>query len=1025
MNTAEADLKKQQSLSEAEGRELWKSLDEKNSAPSTKLQRQEQEFYKLPKDQPKQSGSMDRRSFMKWFGAATALATGTACSRRPKDYLVPYVNKPQGFVYGKPVWYASSAPASGLGVLVKTREGRPIKLEGNPDHPLSEGALDVQTQAEVLNLYNPERLRGVRDLRIGKDIDSARADEQVIAALEKAKAGSVRLITGPVQSPSLRRAIRQFEDKYKAKTLSFSDLAMDPIARAHELVGGQARVPYLNFDQADFVLSIDADFLGSWLAPVEFAKQFSKRRKLHEGEENVARLVTFESAFTTTGVSSDSRFSIKPSHQFPLLMAIIGEVAGSMNLDSSIRQIVNKYDSKEVSKSLGLPENLIQKIAQELKAANGRSLVVAGGSGPQAVELQIAVILLNRLLGNYGSTVDLAREFNLNENSSGDFEEFLQEAQRGEVEVAVFYNFNPVYSRAGTAIENVLKEKVPTVVSVAPELHETARVSTFAFGESHFLESWGDSEKVTGVFSIQQPVIEPLHSTRAFGELLLSWTKSNQPWQDYVQQTWRENFYSSGDFTQWWRNRLREGVLTQSRSERSFEPKWSGGAALLASAEPDIKSKDLQLVTYQSIQLRDGRAANNAWLQELPDALSKVTWSNYAAVSPKLATQLKLKQNDVVLLKSSDSSLELPVFIQPGLSDGVVAVAAGYGRKWAGSIGSGRGDNAYKFVKALNSGSLQYSGQKLSLEKTSDRYELATTQQHFDLHGRDNDILQQTTLDKFLKDPKAAKKAEIDFGGSSYEPYIYAGHRWGMSIDLNKCTGCQACVVACYSENNVGIVGEEQVRMGRHMSWLRLDLYYKGSEDEPEATYEPMLCQHCERAPCETVCPVLATVHSSDGLNDMIYNRCVGTRYCANNCPYKVRRFNYFQYSDALAGEESQSYNDAESPLSLMINPDVTVRTRGVMEKCTFCVQRIRKTVDEFKYEAEGEYDYRIPDGSLKTACQQTCPSDAIFFGDLNDPNSKVSEMAEKVQGFKILDKINAGPVITYMPRVRNKGAEV
>jgi molybdopterin-containing oxidoreductase family iron-sulfur binding subunit len=563
--------------------------------------------------------------------------------------------------------------------------------------------------------------------------------------------------------------------------------------------------------------------------------------------------------------------------------------------------------------------------------------------------------------------------------------------------------------------------KVKTLVVVSREENETSAKAHFLFGESHFLESWGDAQIRQGVVSIQQPVIEPLFPTRSFGEVLLAWTQSAEvDYRVFVQNFWKKNYFSGANFETWWNDQLRKGATQVASKTKALSlPKVT---SLLA---PSLKpSTSLELVLYETAHLRDGSQASNAWLQELPDAISKVTWSNYLSVSPDFAKRMGFREdltlghheNDVALIKAGQVSIELPVHIQPGLKPNVVTIALGYGRTTAGSVGSKVGKNALSLASRNEAGRIFLSGLPVEISKTSKTYALATTQRHFELAGRDHDILQQATLAEFLQNPEAAKEGEKEekpFSLYNEKEFVYPGHKWGMAIDLNSCTGCQACVVACYSENNISVSGEDQVRKGRHMAWLRMDLYYSGSANEPtSATVQPMLCQQCSSAPCETVCPVLATTHSSDGLNDMVYNRCVGTRYCANNCPYKVRRFNYFNYSDSLG-----SKMDFTDPLPMALNPDVTVRSRGVMEKCTFCVQRIRRGVDEAKDKKE-----KLKDGAIQTACQQSCPADAIVFGDLNDPESEVSKLSEMAQGFKVLEVLNTRPSVTYLPRIRNKG---
>lgn len=1008
--------RKEEQLLTSEARKLWQSIDGRSDSVISK---QAQEFYKLPKDVQDDSHceELSRRDFFKWIGAATALMA-TACQQRPTRHLVPYVHKPQALTYGVPVWFSSVA-SNGLGVLVKTREGRPIKLEGNPDHKSNLGGLDAQTQASILNLYNPERLRGPYDSKSNTELSWDEVNERIRAALKAARPGAVRVLTAPIQSPSLQVALDGFTNKYKAKWDRFAPLNYSPIARAHEIVTGVRRIPFLNFEEADVVVSVDADFLGTWLRPVEFTKQFSKRRRIHDGHVNVNQVFVFESMMTNTGISSDYRYPIKASQQLSILLALINELSSQLRFDSGIREAASAYTVNKVSQELQISSEELKRVSSALLAARGRSLIIAGTTGPQALEVQLACIALNEALGNYGRTVVWEREIKVADSSPVAFDSLVADALKSEVDVLILQGVNPIYSRPSSDFKAALA-KIPLVISISHELDETAKLSHIALGESHFLEAWGDNESIEGFAAIQQPSIEPIFNTKSFGEMLLAWSESSySDYRLFVQDVWKKKIGNAGlNFEKWWQDQLRLGfVEVNSGSGGRFSSRWTGSAAFINAASKQNFSAPIELVTYSSIQMGTGEHANNAWLQEIPDAVTKVTWTNFAALSPDLAQKLNVKTADLLSIKSGVHSIELPAFVQPGLRSDVVAVALGYGRESAGSIGSGVGANAFVFAAKSASGEWVLSGQAVEVTKVGRVYPLATTQEHFNLLGRDFDILQKTTLKEFLADPTAAKEGKKIENFSIYgeKEFVYPGHRWGMAIDLNKCTGCQACIVACYSENNVSVVGPDQIRRGRHMAWLRLDLYYEGDVQNPEANFEPMLCQQCEKAPCETVCPVLATVHSSDGLNDMIYNRCVGTRYCANNCPYKVRRFNYFQYSDSLANKIEVS---EDNPLAMMLNPDVTVRSRGVMEKCTFCVQRVRKTVDEYK--AKGTTD--LPDGAIKTACQQSCPADAIEFGDLNNPQHKVSKAAEKAQSFRVLEVLNTRPSIAYLPRVRNKG---
>lgn len=1013
------DLRRsQEQILTSEKRELWQTYFDLGKAAEQVEEVRGREFKESQKETP---SSVSRREFLQWMGAASALMTTTACQRRPERQLVPYVNKPKGFTYGVPVWFASSS-AQGLGLLVKTREGRPIKLEGNPDHPLNQGGLDLWTQASILDLYNPERLRHALSVKSDEKISAADLDAKVLAALREARPGAVRLLTAGVKSPSLNAAIRDFLSATGGKWHALDTRRTDPVADAYEVVAGRRVEPSLRLDRADVIVSVDRDFLGAHEDAAFNTKQFSSRRNLHKGDVNVNRLFVFESSFTTTGVAADHRAPIRPSRALTLLLGLAKAIADrASGIDRAVLNQISAYSLDRVSKETGVSVELLQAAADALWAARGRALVLASHNGADALAVQTVTAFLNQVLGADGTTLDFGSDVVASSAGASSFSELVKDLKAGAVDVLIVHGVNPAYHRPTSGFQDAVAS-AKLLITVASELNETAKISHYAVGESHFLESWGDSEVRRGIYSVQQPVIYPLFETRSLLECLSAWRGvPNVDAQALVKRTWERGIAPAGGFEEWWRNQLQKGAYVKNMGAPKLAYRFGAAASSWVSR---ASSGEMEISVRLSHALLDGAQANNAWLQEIPEPVSKVTWGNYVAISKARAVKLGLdytllgadQKSDVVRVKVGGRSIELPVYIQPGLHDDVAVVHLGYGRTRAGSIGTNVGANAYQLGEETDAGSFVLSGQAVLLEKTGSRYELAHTQRMFDLQGRDSDILQQATLADFLKDPQTAHPKYKHKMTSLYneKEFVYPGHKWGMSIDLNKCTGCSACIIACYSENNVAVVGVDEVRKGRHLAWLRMDLYFSGAPESPEAAFEPMLCQHCDKAPCETVCPVLATVHGSEGTNDMIYNRCVGTRYCANNCPYKVRRFNYFGYSDALAGKV-----EMQEPLQMLLNPDVTVRSRGVMEKCTFCMQRIRKTVDEYRTNS----GTKLPDGAVKTACQQSCPADAIVFGDLNNPESEVAQMSKKAQGFKVLEVLNTRPSVTYLPRVRNKGS--
>lgn len=1034
MSVAKEDMKELVKINEEL---MWQSIGELEASPEERKQWADQEFQERPLDREENDrklSSTSRRGFFKWVGAASALMSSAACTRRPKDYLVPYIDRPEGYTYGVPVWYASSTP-NGLGVLVKTREGRPIKLEGNPDHEASRGGLDASTQAEMLNLYNPERLQRPFNIQTSKDLSWDEAFSRAKAALSEGE-GEVYLITDNIVSPWQQAEIDRFTSAFKAKHLSFSADSYRSIAEAHDLVFGRPVVPYIEFEKAKTVVSVDADFLGTWLRPVEFTKGFSKTRRVHDGEEP-SQLFSFESRLTNTGITADYRTPIKPSQQLKVVLTLINELSSELSFEDNIKKLAANYSADSLSQELGVSKQFIQSVAKALASSRENAVVVASATGPQALAVQAAVIALNSALGAYGSVMPWDRTITNNESSHQELVEFLEAAQAGRVRAVVFRNSNLAYHKPNFGVEEALSA-VKFKISITHEVNETALLSDLALPESHFLEAWGDNETISGMAAIQQPTIEPLFSSKSFNEILRNLRGVSDVGDlDDLRASWAPRLDSVA-VKSGWQNFLAKGFEKSAGNSYRTSPRWTGAFAKISESRGQ-KFEGIELVAYKSVQMGDGSNANNAWLQELPDPITKVVWDNYALISKATADKLGVFARDmknqrvpVVQIQQAGRSISIPAFVQPGMRDDVVAVAMGYGRTKAGTLGTNVGSNVAQLLDFDKVNEPILDGRNVQLIKTDRLQLLAATQQFFKLEdpsihleARYSDVLQHATYHEFKKDPRAAKgiykKKDPDIR-TMYEPHIYSGHKWGMSIDLNKCTSCNACVVACQSENNIATVGREQAAMGRHLQWLRLDVYYQGEPENPTVHTMPMLCQHCEKAPCETVCPVLATVHSSDGLNGMIYNRCVGTRYCANNCPYKVRRFNYFQYSDELGPRTGDNIpiND-ESPISLLLNPDVTVRSRGVMEKCTFCVQRIRKGVDVEKAKQGKDYKFSIPDGSIKTACQQSCPADAIEFGDLNDANSKVRQNADKVQGFKSLEILNVRPSITYLPRLRNK----
>lgn len=1018
----------------------WKSSEEFSQALSKDPNRfslPSGEFKSVP-DNSNSDGSdgHSRREFFKIMGASLAMMGASGCTRRPIEHIVPYVKKPEDITPGIANWYTSTCGEcdSGCGILVKSREGRPIKFEGNPSHPVSQGGLCARGQASVLNVYDPDRLKSAIEVgRRGSDgvLKWDDLDAKVLAKLQSARqnGGRVRVLTGEISSPSTNKLVAEFLAGFSGgHRVTFEPLGAEEVAAASELAYGSRVVPHYNFDKAEMVVSFGADFLGTWLSPVEFSKKFSKTRKVGvngvtRGNKHMSRFVAFESLMTLTGSNADERFRVKSGDEYKVAMALAHELIVTQAKtrfagDSVVRGVLAQFAPASIAANLGVSAEVLRETAKELWEARGKSLVVGGGQtakGDAGIALEVAVNLLNSALENDGVTVDGTASPATDRSSYADLVKLISDMKAGGVDVLLIYKSNPVYTLPKSlGFEDALK-KVGLVVTFSEHLDETAQASDFVASTPHHTEAWGDANPYAGVYSVQQPTISPLYQTRDFEASLMVWAKklglggaiTTQPnWHEYLVSNWKETVAhqhaGSTPFQLFWENTLREGFVGTLRTDghaRSFN------ASALRAIPGATWSKGFTLALYPKISQYDGRNANNGWLQELPDPVTKVTWDNYVLISPAAAQKMGVAESDVLRVKTASGTLELPAFLQPGLHDETVGIALGYGRDSSRlSVASGVGKNAFLLAVA-GEHDLGLSALPATVEKTGATYALAATQHHSSMEGRAP--VREAPLEEYRKDAKAGNESEGE-PVTLWSRHEYPGYRWGMSIDLNSCTGCSACVIGCQSENNIPVVGKRFVLDSKEMHWLRIDRYYSGNVAEPETVHQPMLCQHCENAPCETVCPVLATMHDHEGLNQQVYNRCVGTRYCANNCPYKVRRFNWFTFTD-------DSGISTKTPQNLAMNPDLTVRTRGVMEKCTFCMQRVREAKDRAK-----DMGAVVKDGELKTACQQSCPTDAIVFGNINDPNSRVSMIAADPRGYHVLEELNTRPSITYLTKIRN-----
>ena len=953
----------------------WRGLEEREQALDGAA-----EFPENPLQQIEAAHS--RRGFLKAAGFTFAGAALTGCSRAPVEQAVPYVVQPEDSVAGRPAYYASTCGAcpAGCGILAKVRDGRPIKLEGNPEQAISRGASCAVGQASILGLYDSLRLK--QPLSGGKPAAWPEVDRAVAVRLDgiRHSGAAVRYLSGTIASPTKQAAIDSFLAQFgNARHVMYDALSASAILDAHRETHGARVLPHYRFDKADVVASFDADFLGTWISPVEFARDYSARRRPPE----MSWHAQLEGRMSITGSKADRRVRMAPD-----------EICGAL---------------AKLAERLAQNRGGGDELAERLLHARGRSLVVAGAND---LPTQVLANYINHLLGNYGTTLDIEKPSRQRLGSDRDLAGLLDELKSGKVAALFVDGVNPVAELPGVGGF----DGAALVVSFAGSPDETAERAHFVCPDHHYLESWSDAEPVAGLVSLTQPAIRPLGATRAVVETLAAWSGKPEKTYDLLRQRYSRD----------WERSLEAGFVAVETPRTPVKPfNLAAVTAALAKAPPPGDS-GYALALYPSVAMLDGRQASNPWLHELPDPIAKITWDNWVALSPAAAASLGVGDGDVVRIEAG-AAMELPVVVQPGQHDRVAAVALGYGRKaserfagigprWINHRTSvnerGRvGENAAPFL-SLADGFLQYDRAGVRLVKTGRRVELAATQIHHTLTvpkhlapagGETRPIVREISRADLGKPPGHVEEHEELWP----DDHQYKGHKWGLAVDLNACNGCSACVLACQVENNTPVVGKDEVRRRREMHWIRIDRYYSGPPEDVAVAHQPMMCQQCDHAPCETVCPTLATVHSDEGLNQQVYNRCVGTRYCANNCPYKTRRFNWFDYprEDRLA--------------NLVLNPDVTVRTRGVMEKCTFCVQRIQLAKIEAKTAGAP-----LRDGDIRTACQQSCPADAIVFGDLNDPQSRVARLASDGRQYRVLEELNVGPAVHYLKIVRDRAGE-
>jgi len=978
--------------------------------------------------------TMSRKQFLALLTASAAFAAAGCTNYRDKGEIVPYAKKPEEITPGVPNFYASTCAgcSQSCGILIKTREGRPIKIDGNPDHPVNRGKICAKGQASILNLYDPNRLRKpTRGSSVAtlEDLSWKQADTEIRNQLAASTTSgkSVALIAHSMVSPTAQKVLDDFVAKFPTTRVYVHDFFHDENRRrAWQRCYGTSAVPVVAWEKAEVILALESDFLGTEGNTIEQIRKFAGARDImRNGAFN--RLYCVEGTMSLTGANADYRLRLRPDGQGEFVAALIKEIATvrrAAKADARVTASAPSGTLRTFAEKNGLAPAILDRLVDDLLAKRGKAVIHAGNTLPESVH--VAVNYLNELLGNTALYDD--RHANLFPKAltpAADFETLIQEMKNGAVAMVVHLGTNPVYHLPrGMGYKEALRN-VPVSVSLVESEDETAQWCTHVLPVNHAYESWGDFSIRTGVTSLQQPVIAPLYDTRQREAVLLTWMNadgvySETVYHEFMMRRWEKEVFPAlkprADFKAFWYSAIHDGVVVQ---EVTAAQPLRFNAAALDAVEPAAAVPGILLALRENHFLGDGRFANNGWLQELPHPVSKIVWDNYAALSPATARELGVEHADLIEIASPQGKLTIPVGVQPGLADKFVSIELGYGRTNAGPIGSGVGANATVLLDREGiTGSRMLRDVRMA--KAAGKVDLVSTQEHHslddeflkDLHIK-REIIREGTLRQYEKDPEFLQHRRPELFSISKE-VEYKGVKWAMAIDMNKCLGCNACVSGCNVENNIPVVGKEQVRKGREMQWIRIDRYYAGPPETPTLSHQPMLCQHCDGAPCENVCPVVATTHSADGLNQMTYNRCVGTKYCSNNCPYKVRRFNFFNFRDHVA----DGYY-GEEPVSLMHNPEVTVRSRGVMEKCTFCVQRIMEARQH-----AAERGHPLKGNDVKTACQDACPAQAIVFGDMNDPESEVSRYRKHNLGYYVLEEVNTRPNVTYLAKLRNIHSE-
>ncbi len=982
----------EEQIRQTSGPEYWRSLEELAGTPEF----QEMLHREFPKGASEWVDSVSRRGFLQLMGASLALAGTTGCTKLPLEPIVPYVKQPEEVVPGRPMFYATAVTLSGYAspVLVESHLGRPTKIEGNDKHPASLGGTDIFTQASILGMYDPDRSQTITHLG---DVESwsafARETKGPLAVQKNLGGAGIRILTQTISSPTLADQMRAFLKIYpQAKWHVYEPVNRDTLLEGAKLAFGQAVETQYRLENADVIVSLDADFLyAGFPGNTRYIRDFAKRRN---PDGSMSRFYAIESTPTSTGAKAD--------HRLPLPAWQVEQFARATLLNSA-------SPGESAAFSALAPEVLkfAAAVGKDLLGNRGKSVVIPGEHQSPAVHALAHAV--NAKLGNVGSTVIYTDPVDANPiNQTESLRDLVADMRAGKVDLLVILGGNPVYDApADLGFGEALKTSgISLRIHHGLYQNETSEFCHWHVNEAHPLEAWGDGRAYDGTVSIVQPLIAPLYAGKSAQELVSALAGvTDSTAYDMVRGYWQKQ-HAGADFESFWRKSLHDGWVEGTTYEAKSV---SAKTAIAPSAAAEGKGLEINFRRDPSVY--DGQFANNGWLQELPKPMTKLTWDNAVLVGPKMAEREGLKTEDMVTLELGGRKISAPVWIQAGHPDASVTIYLGYGRKRAGRVGTGAGFDSYP----LRTTAAPWYATGGKLTKDGATYKLASTQGYQTMDtpdGGKRPLVREHSLEEYRKEPKFAQEEQTPKELTLYPNVDYAKqeYAWGMAIDLNSCVGCNNCMIACQSENNIAVVGKEQVVKGRHMHWLRVDAYYQGDRDNPKAYFQPVPCMQCENAPCELVCPVGATVHSSEGLNDMVYNRCVGTRYCSNNCPYKVRRFNFLLFQDW----ETQQYK-------MMRNPDVTVRSRGVMEKCTYCVQRI----NEHRIDAERAEEKIKDDGSLQTACQQSCPAGAIIFGNINDPNSKVASLKAQDRNYGMLADLNTRPRTTYLAEIRNPNPEL